>query len=142
MTDVSARNRHILWICAVGVGAVFAGTQLFCAGQNRPTSSSTDVSKPSGQKSTKVVYVDAFERNYAKGEVKHQIDAARFGADIQKAINELETEGYRVTSVLPVIRGGYDKGFLMGAMIGSPLPESAYGLGFSRTDGVILIASR
>jgi hypothetical protein len=73
-----------------------------------------------------------------KGMSDTQIDIKQLGFDLQKEITRLNSEGYRVENIQPVISGKYryDKG-VMGVDGGY-----GYGYGYSYTEGFLIVASK
>jgi hypothetical protein len=85
------------------------------------------------------------ETHAVKGQ-EHLVDGARFAADTQRALNELESSGYELVSITPVVSGRYDSarfdgrvttGFFKKPTIA---PDTCASWGYSMTDGVMIVA--
>ena len=68
------------------------------------------------------------------------IDGARISRDIEKALNQLESEEFDVLSITPVISGAYNWKNYSSSNNGSAHTCASYG--YSVTEGVIVIARK
>ena len=81
------------------------------------------------------------------------IDGELLNEDIQKAINNLNQEGYQVVSITPIQSGGYNYSYKEGNISSSKrilfdteavqgTTGYSYGYGFSYTESVIILARK
>ena len=70
-----------------------------------------------------------------------EIDGERLSHDIQKAIEELNRDGYEVVSVTPVTSGQYNYKYETKALQQSGWGYG-YGYGYSYTEGVSIVAKK
>ena len=62
------------------------------------------------------------------------IDVEALTVQIEDACNELDREGYRIVSVVPITTGRFATGNF------DESPRAGYGYGFGRTKGVVILA--
>ncbi len=89
----------------------------------------------------KVVFVKAYfqpvidEKKWVQtGYSDCKVDGERLAQDIQKAIDELNSDGYEIVSTVPVISGNHK--------YGSAGATGGYGYGYSYTEGIMIIARK
>ena len=71
-----------------------------------------------------------------------QIDGERLAADIEKAIESLNAEGYELVSVSEAISGNYSWQTNNGRHSGGGGWGYGYGYGYSYTEGVTIVAKK
>ncbi|MEJ7804785.1 MAG: hypothetical protein WKG03_02545 [Telluria sp.] len=90
----------------------------------------------------KTVWIDS---HAVKGH-EHLVDGERLAADTQRALNELESSGYDLVSLTPIVSGRYGHarfdgrvttGFFKKPTIA---PDTCASWGYSMTDGVMIVA--
>lgn len=72
-----------------------------------------------------------------------KIDSERLNNDLQKAIEQLNEEGYRIMQITPVVSGLYDfsnNTTSTGVFSNAISSDGGYGFGFSYTDSMIIVA--
>ena len=76
------------------------------------------------------------------GRSKSEIDGVRLGKDIENKVAELNSDGYEVVSITPLISGSFawahntEGGGSMGGW------GYGYGYGYSYTEGVVIVARK
>ncbi|MGM0951346.1 MAG: hypothetical protein ACQEW7_00055 [Pseudomonadota bacterium] len=70
------------------------------------------------------------------------MDGERLSQDIQKAVNELNNEGYEVVAVTPVISGNFNYDYKTTGSGHNGDSGYGYGYGYSYTEGVTIIAKK
>lgn len=68
----------------------------------------------------------------------HLIDGAQLTRDLEKTLNELEVEGFKILSVTPVISGGYG----WDGYTNTNTDRTAVSWGYSITEGFTVVARR
>ncbi|NCN89496.1 MAG: hypothetical protein GW936_08695 [Gallionella sp.] len=109
-----------------------------------PIGKNVTVKVPTGEK-TKGFFggekevTETVERWEQTGWSKSEIDGDRLAKDIEKAIENLNSEGYEVVCMSEVISGQYNYDSYTGS---SPGYAYGYGYGYSYTEGVTIIAKK
>jgi len=70
-----------------------------------------------------------------------EIDGARLAQDIEKAVHQLNSDGYEVVSVSEVTSGRYNRSYQIKG-INNGGGGYGYGYGYSITEGVTIIARK
>jgi hypothetical protein len=70
------------------------------------------------------------QRWVSEGYSDSEVDGARLQRDVQRAVDELNAEGYDIVSLVPVESGAYNWS-----------PEG-YSYGYSYTEGIIILARK
>lgn len=83
--------------------------------------------------------------SYGLEKFAHVVDGARFATDTENVLNQLESEGYDIVSITPVISGRYnwqkyDSGG--SAATGARSSATCASWGYSMTDGVMITAQK
>jgi hypothetical protein len=72
----------------------------------------------------------------------HLIDGQRLSRDLEEALNELESTGFTIVSVNPVISGRYDWQGYGTSSVASGSAPTAVSWGYSLTEGMTIIARK
>ena len=71
-----------------------------------------------------------------------EIDGERLSSDIEQAVAKLQSEGYEVSCIVPVISGQYNYNFEAPVINAGSRASYGWGYGFSFTEGVTIVGSK